>query len=150
MNLTLAGQNSCCQSADRAAALEHHLARIADAGPEAINDRMAQLDREWSASRVTRAALAVLMLAGVALAVAHSSWWLILPGVAGLLFLQYLFARDCMVCDVAHASGFRTGREIEEEKFALKALRGDFRHLPTVHDVQNPEDISRLEGEAGS
>ena len=39
--------------------------------------------------------------------------------------------------------------KIEEEKFALKTLRGDFRHLPTVHDLEAKEEISRLEGEGG-
>jgi hypothetical protein len=45
--------------------------------------------------------------------------------------------------------GFRTSSEIDQEKMALKVLRGDFRSLPTVLDVEKRDDISRLEGEGG-
>ena len=34
--------------------LEKRLAGLADAGPQAIADRIAQLDREWSAGRATK------------------------------------------------------------------------------------------------
>ena len=39
--------------------------------------------------------------------------------------------------------------EIDQEKFALKALRGDFRGLPTIQEIENKDDIMRLEGEGG-
>ena len=45
--------------------------------------------------------------------------------------------------------GFRTSSEIDKEKMALKVLRGDFRALPSLHDVEKRDDISRLEGEGG-
>jgi hypothetical protein len=48
-----------------------------------------------------------------------------------------------------HGMGYRTGFEVDQEKMALKVLRGDFRHLPTLHDVESRDDISRLEGEGG-
>ena len=45
--------------------------------------------------------------------------------------------------------GFRSGSEIDHERLALKVLRGDFRHLPTVQESENKDDIARLEGEGG-
>ena len=45
--------------------------------------------------------------------------------------------------------GFRQGTEIERERLALRALRGDFRFVPTMHEVESHDDISRLEGEGG-
>jgi hypothetical protein len=129
--------------------LEQRLACLADAGPAAINDRLNQLEREWSAGRVAKATLAVLILTGTALAVAVNWWWAILPAAAGLMLLEYLFTRTSWLTKVFREAGFRCGSEIEHEKFALKTLRGDFKHVPTVHDIEAQDDITRLEGEGG-
>ena len=140
-------------SAGRCAAhqdsLEKRLACLADAGPQAIADRLDQLEREWSAGRATKATIGVLILAGLALTAFVSPWWLILPAVGGLFLLQYLFSRQSWLGATFHEMGFRSGAEIDHEKFALKALRGDFKNLPTVHELESKDDISRLEGEGG-
>src|SRR5688500_7511862 len=68
--------------------LECRLAKIADGGPQAINDRLAQLDTEWSAGRVSKAVLAVVILVGTVLTLAVNWWWVVLPAAAGLLLLQ--------------------------------------------------------------
>jgi hypothetical protein len=128
--------------------LEQRLACLADAGPQAIEDRLAELDQEWTAGRVTKAAMGVVIVFGLALA-ALNPWWLILPAAGGLLLLSYLFGRTSWPGIIFHKMGFRTGFEVDQEKMALKVLRGDFRHLPTLHDIENREDISRLEGEGG-
>jgi hypothetical protein len=128
--------------------LEQRLACLADAGPQAIDERLAELDREWTAGRMTKAAIGVLIVVGFALA-ALNSWWLILPIAGGLLLLPYLFTRSSWLGKMFHKMGYRTGFEVDREKIALKVLRGDFRHLPTVHDVESHDDVSRLEGEGG-
>ena len=66
-----------------------------------------------------------------------------------MFLLQYLFSRTSWLGKAFHEMGFRSGFEVDQEKMALKVLRGDFRHLPTVHDIESHEDISRLEGEGG-
>ncbi|MBY0461502.1 MAG: hypothetical protein K2V38_29645 [Gemmataceae bacterium] len=129
--------------------LEARLACLADAGPPAISDRIAQLDREWSAGRMTKAAIGVLIAAGLGLTALLSPWWLILPAVGGFFLLQYLFGRASWLGATFREMGFRSGADIDQERFALRALRGDFKHLPTVHEIENKEDISRLEGEGG-
>lgn len=129
--------------------LECRLAKLADAGPAAINDRLCQLETEWSAGRAAKVALAFVILVGTALTAAFGSWWVILPVVGGLFLFQYAFTRTSWMGNVFREAGFRAGAKIEEEKFALKTLRGDFRHLPTIHDLEAKDDISRLEGEGG-
>ena len=129
--------------------LEQRLACLADAGPQAIEDRLAELDREWTAGRVTKAVIGVLITAGFVLAALLNPWWLILPALGGAFLLQYLFTRTSWLGKVFHEMGYRTGFEVDQEKMALKVLRGDFRHLPTVHDIESRDDISRLEGEGG-
>lgn len=130
--------------------LEQRLACLADAGQHAISERLEEIDREWSAGRMTKATIGVAVLIGLILAaVFNSPWWLILPAVGGLLLLQYLFSRSSWLGAMFREMGYRSGAEIDQEKFALKALRGDFRDLPTVREIENQEDIMRLEGEGG-
>jgi len=129
--------------------LEKRLARLADAGSNAIADRLGQLDREWSAGRMTKATIGLLILVGLGLTGLAGPWWLALPAIGGLFLLQYLFSRTSWLGATFQGMGFRSGAEIDQEKFALRALRGDFKHLPTVHETESKDDIARLEGEGG-
>jgi hypothetical protein len=129
--------------------LQERLACIADAGPQAIEDRLTDLDREWTAGRITKAVIGVALVVGFVLAAFVNPWWLILPAVGGLFLLQYLFDRTSWLGRLFHTMGFRHGSEVDQEKMALKVLRGDFRDVPTVLDIESREDISRLEGEGG-
>jgi len=130
--------------------LEERLACLADAGHQAITDRLEEIEREWSAGRATKATIGVIVVLGLALAgLLSNPWWLLLPTVGGLLLLQYLFTRSSWLGATFREMGFRSGADIDEEKFALKALRGDFRNLPTIHEIENKDDIMRLEGEGG-
>src|SRR5262245_33869472 len=90
--------------------LEQRLACLADAGPQAIEGRLAELDREWTAGRVTKAVIGVLIVIGIALAaLLNSPWWLILPAVGGVFLLQYLFTRTSWLGKVFREMGYRTG-----------------------------------------
>jgi len=135
-----------CRDHDK---LEQRLACLADAGLPAIADRLDQLEREWSSGRMTKATVGVLIVVGLALTAALSPWWLILPAIGGVFLLQYCFMRTSWLGATFREMGFRAGADIDQEKFALRTLRGDFRHLSTVLETENKEDISRLEGEGG-
>lgn len=145
-NVTTARNDPACAQPK---SLEQRLACIADAGPQAIEDRLAELESEWSAGRVTKAVIGILLVAGLALTALLNPWWLIMPAIGGVFLLQYLFSRTSWLGKVFQEMGFRTSSEIDQEKLALKVLRGDFRSLPTVLDVEKRDDISRLEGEGG-
>jgi hypothetical protein len=129
--------------------LEQRLACLADAGPQAIEARLAELDREWTAGRATKATLGVLSVVGFVLAAFFGPWWLILPALGGVLFLHYLVSRTSWLGRGFQVMGFRAGSDVDQEKMALKVLRGDFRQLPTVLDIESHDDIARLEGEGG-
>ncbi len=65
------------------------------------------------------------------LAAAVNKKWLILPGlVTGFLF-QHALQGWCPPLPVLRRMGFRTSAEINEERYALKALRGDFERIIT-------------------
>jgi len=130
------------------ARLQSSLKAVIDGGPAAISERLDQLDREWTTGRATKATAAVLLVAGMALTLLNP-WWLILPAIGGAMLLQYLFGRRSLAGAFFHALGLRSGCEIEQEKFALRTLRGDFRHLPTLHEVEDRDATSRMEDEGG-
>lgn len=142
-------RNNSPQNCSTESNLEKRLACLADVGPQAISDRLGQLEREWSAGRVTKAVIGVLIVAGLALTALVSPWWLILPAIGGFFLLQYLFGRSSWLGATFREMGFRSGSDIDQERFALRALRGDFKHLPTVHEIESKDDISRLEREGG-
>ena len=129
--------------------LELHLAGLAQNGVAAIEARMRELDSEWSSGRVVASVIAIDVLAGTTLTILVGWPWLILPVVGGLLMLQYLVQRTSWLHSVVQEMGFRARGKIECERLALKALRGDFRNLPTIYDVEDKDAIARLEGEGG-
>ena len=68
----------------------------------------AQLDDEWSAGRVSKAVLAVVILLGTVLTLTVNWWWVLLPAAAGLLLLQYLFTnRTSWLTRVFQEAGLR-------------------------------------------
>ena len=129
--------------------LEKRLARLAEAGPDAIGDRLAALEREWSIGRMVKATTGVVILVGSALAIFVNPWWSLLTAGGGLLLAEYLFFPTGWMGNVFREMGYRSGTELTAEKLALRTLRGDFKCLPTVHEIEDKDAILRLEGEGG-
>jgi hypothetical protein len=104
---------------------ENRVAQYADE-PDEIDARLDALDHEWDIERAIEANAATLALAGLALGATVDRRWLILPtAVAGFL-LQHALQGWCPPVPVLRRLGFRTANEIGRERYALKALRGDF------------------------
>jgi len=129
--------------------LESRLKHLIDAGPCAIDHRLGQLDREWSAGRMTKISAALLIGLGLTLALTVSPWWAILSALTCLALLQCLVSPTSLLGEAFHRMGFRSGAEIERERLALRVLRGDFSRLPTLHDVEDRDAVSRFEDEGG-
>lgn len=91
-----------------------------------IADRIAELDAEWDVERVLEANAASLVLLSVGLGALHSRRWLVLAGVVPAFLLQHAVQGWCPPLEVLRRLGIRTRREIDAERTALKALRGDF------------------------
>lgn len=129
--------------------LPDRLAKIASNGPTAIDQRLDELESEWTAGRAVKATTGVCLIAGVALAALVNPWWLILPMVAGAALIHYMFYRRSWLAQIFTQMGLRSGTEIENERIALRVLRGDFQQLPTVFEVEDRDAICRMEGEGG-
>jgi hypothetical protein len=110
---------------------EENVACIAAKGPTAIEQRLAELDREWDIERTLEANAATASLVGLTLGATVDRKWFVLPFVVAGFLLQHAVQGWCPPVPVFRRLGFRTEREIDEERYALKALRGDFRNLPS-------------------
>ena len=104
------------------AALEEHLA----GGRQAIDERLSALDREYGVERALEAGAAAITVAGTALGAFVNRRFLILPAVVAGFLVQHAIQGRCLPHAALRALGFRTAHEIEEERYALKAARGDF------------------------
>jgi hypothetical protein len=94
--------------------------------PEHIARRLCELDAEWDIERAIEANASTLALAGIVLGARGSRTWLLLSGLVAGFLLQHTLQGWCPPVPVLRRLGFRTPREIERERQALKALRGDF------------------------
>lgn len=94
--------------------------------PEEIGARLEELDHEWDIERAIEANASTLAFAGVALAAMVDKRWLLLPALVSAFLFQHSLQGWCPPVPVLRRLGFRTAREIERERYALKALRGEF------------------------
>ncbi len=98
----------------------------AEEGPQGIERRLAELDEEWDVERCLETGASSLVLLGTTLGLTAHRRWLLLPlGVAGFL-LQHALQGWCPPLPLLRRLGVRTSDEINQERYALKALYGDF------------------------
>jgi len=91
-----------------------------------ITRRIGELDREWDMERLLETNASALAFAGLALGIVHSRKWLIVPGIVLPFLFQHAVQGWCPPVPILRRLGVRTRKEIDREKYALKALRGDF------------------------
>ena len=98
---------------------EQRLAAAGKQGEEDIDRRLEELDQEWDMERTLEVNRRFFMLPAV---------------VAGFL-LQHAVQGWCPPVPFFRRRGVRTAREIDVERYGLKALRGDFADLPGLDTV---------------
>jgi hypothetical protein len=107
------------------------LAKCADS-PAEIERRMAELDREWDTDRALETEAATMGLLSLALGTFMRKQLLALPAiVAAAVLLQATTGRYPLM-PLFRRLGLRTSKEIARERYALKALRGDFAGMGTT------------------
>ena len=102
--------------------------------PEDISRRLKELDEEWDIERAIEMNASALAFAGVALGFFHHPYWLALPALVTAFLFQHAVQGWCPPIPVLRRLGFRTVYEIDREKYALKALRGDFEGVGRAAD----------------
>jgi hypothetical protein len=107
-------------------AIKHSIGRYKGRSKEEISERIRELDQEWSIERTLEVNASTLALSGTLLGAFVNKRWFILPGIVTTFLLQHGIQGWCPPLPIMRALGIRSRREIDEERYALKALRGDF------------------------
>ncbi len=110
--------------------------------PEEIDRRLDELDREWDIERLLEANAGILSLMGLTFGVIRSRWY-ILPAAAAAFLVQHAVQGWCPPVSLMRRLGIRTAREINHERYALKALRGDFDSVRLGADLDTQERARR-------
>ena len=121
---------------------EANIARYACARPGAIDRRLKQLDHEWDIERYLETMAPSLTLIGMALGLTVNRKWFALPAIVQGFFLQHALQGWCPPLPLLRSLGVRTAMEIEQERYALKALRGDFYRAsePLGEDIRSVDE----------
>ncbi|HEX2019012.1 MAG TPA: hypothetical protein VGO17_08760 [Aurantimonas sp.] len=113
--------------------------------PLAIEARIRELDEEWDVERAIQANAATLALSGTILAMLQDRRWSFLPLVVMSFLLQHATQGWCPPLPILRRMGFRTQVEIERERYALKALRGDFANMPADGATPRQKALAAVE-----
>ena len=103
--------------------------------PEQIERRLRELDEEWDIERVLETGSSALTLTGLLLGMGVNRKWLLLSLAVQGFFMQHALQGWCPPLPVFRRMGVRTHYEIERERCALRALRGDFRDASDAGSV---------------
>jgi hypothetical protein len=114
--------------------IEQRILYFAD-HPEEIDERLEALDEEWSVERVLQVKASAAVLLGIGLGATRSRAWYLLPVAAAGVLIDQAIRRRTPATYLFRRLGLRTTREIEAERVALKALRGDFRGVGEREDI---------------
>jgi hypothetical protein len=89
--------------------------------------------------------MSTLALIGVALTYFVSINWLILPAIVLIFFFQHSVQGWCPPLPILRSFKIRTRKEIEQEKYALKIIRGDFNNVvkPTKETSDLKEAVTQ-------
>ena len=109
--------------------IEERIRYFATQSRGVLNLRLDELEREWDIDRWLETNFSALALSGLALGLtANRKWFWLTGSVLGCL-LQHAVVGWSPPVPLLRRAGVRTRSEIDREKFALKALRGDFETL---------------------
>jgi hypothetical protein len=120
---------SASANARIARATNERLARIGD-DRAAIAARLRELDREWDVERAIQANASTLALGGLVLGATIHRRFYALPAVVSAFLLQHALQGWCPPLPLLRRMGFRTPREIEDERHALLQRGAPAAHEP--------------------
>lgn len=123
-------ENTCEQINNRIRQkTEANIAKYADASPQVIERRLMELDNEWDVERCLETMAPSLSILGILMGIGSSKKWLALPLIVQGFFLQHALQGWCPPLVALRHLGIRTSAEIEQERYALKGMRGDFHNV---------------------
>ncbi|QDV67986.1 hypothetical protein Poly24_16920 [Rosistilla carotiformis] len=120
-----------CDAVNRQIAQQtrERIAHFSKRSHQEISQRLDELDHEWDIERALECNASALAFSGVMMAASVDRRWLILPAAVTAFLFQHAVQGWCPPLPILRRMGFRTSAEINEERYALKALRGDFEQI---------------------
>jgi hypothetical protein len=100
-----------------------------------LSQLIAQADREWDFERVLEAEASVMALLGLLLGVTAHRRFLFLPGFAAAMVFLHAMQGWYPLLPLFRRIGIRSQDEIDRERYALKALRGDFDEISAAGET---------------
>src|SRR5687767_12440791 len=110
---------------------DERVRQYANRSKEEITRRIKELDSEWDMERWLETNASAIAFTGVVLGLTHNKKWFIVPSVVLPFLFQHAVQGWCPPVPLFRRLGVRTRKEIDQEKYALKILRGDFNQVET-------------------
>jgi hypothetical protein len=108
------------------------VAQAAGAPKQVITRRIGELDEEWDIERWLEANASALAFTGTILGLLVNKKFFAIPCIVLPFLFQHAIQGWCPPVPILRRKGVRTRREIDAEKYALKAVRGDFSSIPAT------------------
>lgn len=103
--------------------------------------RLQELQKEWDIEKTLIVNASSLILTGLLLGTFVNKRWYIFPGVVASFLLQHGLQGWCPPLPLFRKLGIRSRQEIDEERYSLKVLKGDFDDLSAS---SKPEEIREV------
>ena len=110
-------------------ATEREVIRAAGKSESALSQRIGELEKEWDIERYLEVNASALAFTGLAFGLFVNKKFFAIPALVLPFLFQHAVQGWCPPIPILRRRGIRTRKEIDSEKFALKALRGDFDSL---------------------
>jgi hypothetical protein len=111
-----------------------------------IEERLAALDQEWDIERTLETNAAGISLFGILMSL-RSRKWILLPLTVAAFLMQHALEGWCPPIKVFRRIRIRTANEINDERTALRVLRGDFDEI-NVSEIDNSKERAQKALEA--
>ena len=106
--------------------IERNIRHYSGQTKEEIYRRIQDLDQEWDIERVLETMASSLSLSGIVLGATVDRKWFLVPTIVLSFLLMHAIQGWCPPLPILRSLGIRTREEIDRERYALKALAGDF------------------------
>lgn len=111
--------------------IKTNLVRYKDLDSGSIQESLKELNKKWDIERTLMFNAAALSLTGAMLAIFVNRKWAIMPAVVTSFLIQHTLQGWCPPLPL-RMMGIKSREEVDREKHALKALRGDFKHVNDI------------------
>lgn len=114
-----------------------------------LSERIHKLEKEWDVERWLEMNASALAFTGTVLGLLWNRKFFAIPCLVLPFLFQHAVHGWCPPIPILRRRGVRTQQEIDEEKFALKALRGDFAQSGQITGVRSVDAQSAWSAAAG-